>query len=146
MIKMRFGITGFLLGVALLFFWFCGGGESPTSPSNPAAQPIANPSFATDIQSIFTANCVSSGCHNATASAGLILLSGQAYNNLVNVRSTQDASKNRVLPNDATNSYLIIKLEGRQTTGVRMPLGRAALSSVQIQNIKNWISMGANNN
>jgi hypothetical protein len=39
-----------------------------------------------------------------------------------------------------------MKIEGRQTSGVRMPSGGSPLSSVQIQNIKNWINKGAKNN
>ena len=45
----------------------------------------------------------------------------------------------------AYNSYLVIKLEGRQTIGVKMPLG-GSLDAVRLQNIKNWINKGANNN
>jgi hypothetical protein len=106
----------------------------------------ADPSFANDIQPIFTNNCALSGCHNSTAQQGLILSQGQAYSNLVNVNSTQEQSRMRVLPGDAANSYLVIKIEGNQTVGVRMPNGRSPLSSVQIQNIKNWIDRGAKNN
>jgi hypothetical protein len=46
---------------------------------------------------------------------------------------------------DASNSYLVIKLEGRQTIGVKMPLG-SSLDAVSLQNIKNWINKGANHN
>lgn len=105
-----------------------------------------DPSFANDIQPIFTNNCALSSCHNSTAQAQLILLSGQAYSNLVNVNSTQEPNRVRVIPGDAANSYLVIKIEGNQTVGARMPNGRSPLSSVQIQNIKNWIGRGAKNN
>lgn len=106
----------------------------------------SDPSFKDDIQPIFTNNCALSGCHNSTASEGLILLEGQAYSNIVNVDSRQDQTKKLVLPSDATNSYLVIKIEGRQQVGSRMPLGRSALSDIQIQNIKNWVNRGAKNN
>jgi hypothetical protein len=52
----------------------------------------------------------------------------------------------RVLPGDAANSYLVKKIEGTQTVGTRMPQGRNALSSITIQNIKNWVDRGAKNN
>jgi hypothetical protein len=136
------GIT--LLLVFTVFLIQCKS-KSPTEPDAPET-PITNPSFTQDIQSIFNVSCSLSNCHNAaTASAELVLASGQSYANIVNVASTQNPTKNRVTPNDAQNSYIVIKLEGRQTTGVRMPFG-GSLSSVKIQNIKNWINNGANNN
>jgi len=133
-----------LFSVLILSVSYCDG-TSPTQTETP--NPIKeDPSFSQDIQPIFTSSCAVSNCHNATAQAGLVLLQGQAYNNIVNVNSTQDPSKKRVNPENANNSYLVIKIEGRQTTGGRMPLGGAALSNTQIQNIKNWINRGAKNN
>jgi len=52
----------------------------------------------------------------------------------------------RVLPNNATDSYLVIKLEGRQSAGGQMPLGGAPLSAADLASIKNWINAGAQNN
>lgn len=121
--------------------------SSPGQPEPPQEQPIPNPSFGQDIQAaIFNTSCATSNCHDATANAGLDIRQGQAYNNTVNVNSSQDATKLRVAPGDATNSYLVIKIEGRQTIGGRMPLNRSPLSSAKIQTIKNWINNGANNN
>lgn len=142
--RKNFCLGGILVILAAAFLVCCGGG-SPTDTSTP---PVVkdDPSFGADIQPIFNSNCVSSGCHNAAASAGLVLLSGQSYANLVNVDSTEDGTKKRVLPSDATSSYLVIKIEGRQTIGGRMPLGGSALNSNSIQNIKNWINKGAKNN
>ena len=48
-------------------------------------------------------------------------------------------------PGDAANSYIVIKLEGRQTVGAKMPLG-GSLDAISLQNIKNWINKGAKNN
>jgi len=106
----------------------------------------SDPSFYFNIQPIFTQNCVANGCHNSAARGGLVLLQGPAYVNLVNVPSTQEPNRMRVLPGDAENSYMIIKLEGSQTTGTRMPLGRDPLDQVLILNLINWINMGARNN
>jgi len=133
-----------LAAIFTLGFFYCNG-TSPTEPETPEAVK-EDPSFSQDIQPIFTSSCALSNCHNASAQAGLVLLQGQAYNNIVNVNSTQDPSKERVNPEKANNSYLVIKIEGRQTIGERMPLGGAALSSTRIQNIKNWINRGAKNN
>ena len=104
-----------------------------------------DPSFYFSIQPIFTQNCVANGCHNSAARGGLVLLQGPAYVNLVNIPSTQEPSRMRVIPGDAENSYLIIKLEGSQTIGIKMPLGREPLDQVLIQNIINWVNMGARN-
>jgi hypothetical protein len=142
--RKNFYIAGALAVLAVAFLIYCGGGSSTDTSPPPSVKD--DPSFGVDIQPIFNSNCVSSGCHNAAASAGLILLSGQSYANLVNVDSTEDGTKKRVLPNDATNSYLVIKIEGRQTIGGRMPLGGSGLNSNSIQNIKNWINKGAKNN
>ena len=103
-------------------------------------------SFSSDIQPIFTASCAISGCHDAsTGSAGLVLTEGKAYTQLVDVTSTQDASKKRVTPGDTTNSYLVMKLEGRGTVGSEMPPG-GTLSAEEIQRIKDWIDNGAEDN
>ena len=105
-----------------------------------------DPSFYFNIQPIFTQNCVSNGCHNSAARGGLVLLQGPAYVNLVNIPSTQEPNRMRALPGDAANSYMIIKIEGNQTTGTRMPLGREPLDEVLIQTLINWIRQGAKNN
>jgi hypothetical protein len=130
-----------------VFLYQCGSDSNPNSPSTPEPEtPIENPSLSQDIQSIFNSSCAVSGCHNSAAEAGLNLSQGVAYSNLVNVDSTQVPNKKRVLPNDAQNSYLVEKIEGRQSVGSRMPLNRSTLNSTQIQNIRNWINQGAQDN
>ena len=131
----------------------CGDSSSPTSSSNPmssppptANSPTDNPSFASDIQPIFERNgCTNGACHGGAVSAGLDLRSGASYNNLVNVQATSEPIT-RVIPGNADGSYLVIKLEGRQAVGSRMPLGGQALNTTDLTNIKNWINRGANNN
>ncbi len=146
MLKRIFLGVSIVLFIALSIFYCSGGGNG--TPGIPDTV-ISDPSFSGDIQPIFTSSCALSGCHNSTAQEELILLQGQAYANIVNIDSTQDTQRpvrKRVLPGDAANSYLVIKIEGNQTFGSRMPLGRGPLSSVQIQNIKNWVDRGAKNN
>ena len=122
----------------------CKSPAEPELPEPPAI--IANPSFSGNIQAIFNASCNAAGCHGGNpGSAGLNLATGQSYGNLVNVDSAQDAAKKRVLPGNAADSYLVIKLEGRQETGSRMPLG-GTLHANHIQNIRTWIAQGAANN
>jgi hypothetical protein len=111
-----------------------------------ARQIVADPSFASVVQEIFNRRgCASGSCHGSAGSAGLSLTSGTSYANLVNITATQ-ADIPRVIPGDANGSYLVIKLEGRQTVGARMPLGGAALDNIDLSNIKNWINQGGKNN
>jgi len=65
---------------------------------------------------------------------------------LVNVNAAGAAGEVRVIPSDAQNSYLVVKLEGRQSSGTRMPQGGSALDNVDLTNIRNWINQGAANN
>ena len=108
---------------------------------------LSNPAFGANIQEIFNRiGCSDSTCHGAALSANMDLRSGAAYENLVNVVSFSDAAFMRVSPNDAQNSYIVMKLEGRQTVGDRMPLNRAILDAIDLTNIRNWINTGAPNN
>ena len=131
--------------VVTMFVLLSGCSSDSATNTTPPPAVKEDPSFAADIQSIFSNRCISSGCHNAGAAGGLVLLQGQSFANLVNVPATQEAGKTRVIPSDSANSYIVIKLEGRQTNGSRMPLG-GTLDSNSIQNIKNWIDKGAKNN
>lgn len=107
---------------------------------------VADPSFASVIQEIFTRRgCSASSCHGSSLEAGLDLRSGSAYGNLVNVTATQ-ASVARVVPGNANASYIVVKVEGRQFAGERMPLGSSALDNIDLTNLKNWINLGAKNN
>jgi hypothetical protein len=145
---------GVVLTVGLvLFAAACYSGDGLTGPDgegNPPDDPppAPNPSFAQDVSPIFTAGgCTGTSCHGSGAD-GLTLTSSVAtnYANLVNVPSSSAPAFLRVEPNDPTNSYLVMKLEGRQLSGGRMPQGRPPLTSSQIGTIKNWISAGAPNN
>ena len=122
------------------------GSDSPTAPTTPTPTPGGLQPTLSSIQSVvFDASCIGHHGDHATE-AGLDLTAGQSYANLVNVPSTQVAL-NLVTRNDAENSYLIHKLDGRAgIVGVRMPVGAAALSNAQIDVIKQWINAGAQNN
>ena len=140
------------LSVALCVFWIsvasgCSSDDSPTSPNGSGSQTTKpDPSFASDIQEIFDRRgCSSAGCHGAAQSEGLDLRASNSFGELVNADATQTAGK-RVIPGDAAGSYLVVKLEGRQSTGGQMPLGGSPLNSTDLQNIKNWINQGAKNN
>jgi uncharacterized protein YjdB len=111
-------------------------------------QPAQAPSFSQVVNEIFVRRgCASNGCHGR--GAGDLSLSTNAatsYADLVNVQATAEPTRIRVLPGEANDSYLVIKLEGRQSSGSRMPISGAPLSATDLANIKNWINAGAPNN
>jgi uncharacterized protein (TIGR03118 family) len=102
--------------------------------------------------SIFTPTC--SVCHTGTPSAtanglpGVMNLSaGNSFAALVSVTSLEQPGMQRVAPGDATNSYVIHKLEGAaDIVGSRMPLGGPFLDQATIDQVKSWINAGALNN
>lgn len=156
---MRPRITAPLLSAAsaVLALSACGGGgsSSPASPSAPVPTPTStgdnrtiqeDPSFSATIQEIFVRrSCASGSCHGAAVAARLDLRSEASYAALVGVTATSEPIL-RVIPGDPDNSYLVMKLEGRQSVGVRMPLGFAPLDEVDLTNIRNWIAQSAKNN
>ncbi len=102
---------------------------------------------------IFTPIC--SGCHNGigTSLPGVQnLTNGHTFASVVNVPSIEQATLDRIKPNDPVNSYLIDKIEGASgITGGRMPLGCGSvadpcLDQATIDMVKAWISQGALNN
>src|SRR5207245_10789734 len=100
-----------------------------------------------DVQPIFNQNCASIGCHAGDfAAQGLNLESGKAYQNLVNVPSTEVTSVIRALPGNSPSSYLVNKLEGTAILGAQMPYGQPPLPAAEIQLIRDWIDQGAADN
>jgi hypothetical protein len=99
--------------------------------------------------SVFTPSCAVSGCHTGPAGgtlpSGMDLSSADAsFTNLVGVASVQQATLLRVAAGDPDNSYLVQKLEGTAASGARMPLGAGALDQAVINDIRQWITDGAN--
>jgi predicted CxxxxCH...CXXCH cytochrome family protein len=96
----------------LVLFVFAGMAVLATCKSSSSPDEVTpvkdDPSFAADIQPVFN-TCTAVSCHGGAAAdrAGPPLR--QAYNNLVNVTSGQEPPKKRVLPGDATNSYVVVK-------------------------------------
>ena len=112
----------------------------------------AGVSFATGVQSVFTANCI--GCHSgAGAPEGMSLASGVSYGLIVDVAAGEVAALKRVRPFLPDSSYLVHKIQGTQGTvggsGARMPRGCSGgtcLPNATINIIRNWILQGALNN
>ena len=122
------------------------GGGGGGSGGGGARVIVADPAFSSVIQEIFNRKgCTDSSCHGSAQQEGLDLRSGNAYSNLVNVNAAQ-AAVARVIPGNANGSYLIVKVEGRQTVGVRMPMDGTPLDNIDLTNLKNWINQGAKNN
>jgi hypothetical protein len=136
----------FISGVALLLALAACGDDSVGPPERVVK---AQPSFATDIIEIFQRRgCSASDCHGAMGGrAGLELVGTAAadYAQLVNVGAALEAF-DRVVPGNADDSYLVIKVEGRQGIGQRMPIDGAPLDDIDLTNIRNWVENGAPNN
>ncbi|MGB3860849.1 MAG: hypothetical protein WBF32_10790 [Candidatus Aminicenantaceae bacterium] len=143
----NFTVVLFILIVCGSVFLYQCGSDSPNEPSTPEPDTIiSDPSFSQHIQPIFTNNCALSLCHVTGNITELDLSQSVAYSSIVNVDSRQDRSYKIVLPGNSTDSWLVIKIEGRQTLGLRMPPSADPLSDVRIQNIKNWVDRGAKDN
>lgn len=146
---MKANIKYLLLLTIPLFILACGSSGSSDNGDNGGSSLQATLS---SIQAnIFTPTCATSGCHSSTtAQEGLSLADGEAFDNLVDVFSTQAPSLTRVETGDANSSYLINKLEGTQSSvggsGVQMPKEGTLLTSAQIDKIKEWINNGALDN
>ena len=133
----------------------CGDDPIPTGlrpdPDDPEPEMtrvvLQRPSFQEEVQEIFVRNgCTDSNCHGD--GQGALFLhphSPENYANIVNVPADSEREFLLVEPFDATNSYLIIRLEGRQRVGSRMPFG-PPLDSIDFTNLRNWINNGAPNN
>jgi uncharacterized protein (TIGR03118 family) len=117
--------------------------------SNSAPPPPATVTLSQLQSSIFSPRC--SSCHTGggTSLPGSMNLSSAAatFAALVNVASQENPQLNRVLPNDPDNSYIIHKLEGTDIGNTaRMPLGGPFLDQATIDQVRAWISQGAQNN
>jgi hypothetical protein len=117
---------------------------APKSGMDPPAKKVAT--FKNDVQPILSTGCALPSCHGAAKSADLQLSAGVAYGNIVNVKSSEDPHFARVKPGEPDSSYVVLKLEGRQPVGRRMPLIGGPLTKKEIQVIRSWIEAGAKNN
>lgn len=122
-------------------------GWSPSTQRFGIVSAASDTSFAA-VQQIFTSRCATFGCHDSvTRAQGQDLSAGQAFRNIVAIKSTEDASRFRVNPGDAMASYLYQKIieGGNIAPGtVRMPFGCTTncLSQDEINTIGNWINSG----
>lgn len=103
-----------------------------------------------DIQAnVFTPTCSTSGCHTGPAGGGLpsgmdLSDADASFANLVGISSTEQPTLSRVEAGDPDISYLVQKVEGTAASGSQMPLGGTPLDQATIDDIRQWISNGAN--
>lgn len=103
------------------------------------------------VQQIFNNSCAAVvGCHlGPEPLTGLDLSAGNAFRNLVPMKSSEDPTRFRINPGDDDASYLVQKIiaGGNIAPGTsRMPLGcsgATCLSDSEIQTIRNWANVGA---
>ena len=129
-----------------VLLWGC----SSEDPTQATMGPV---SFADDIQPIFTGSCATAGCHGTNPNPPekpMVLLAGQAYDNIVGVSSGQLATMARITPGQPDNSYVVHKIQGTQASvggsGDRMPFGLAPLSQSTIGLIRQWVTEDAPGN
>ena len=97
---------------------------------------------------IFTPSCAISGCHKTPAVGGghLILDSGVSHAQLVNTASTSASTWMRVVPGDASKSYLLTAMgaqAGPKPVDGFMPLAGPPLCTDKVDAIRRWIEGGA---
>lgn len=108
----------------------------PGCTTTPSEVP-ADPSYATNVQPIFSGNCIS--CHGgASPSGGYSLMSRAGA-----IGPGSDTIPN-VIPNSADLSRLYRRITGAELP--QMPLGGTPLDTVKIATIRNWINQGAKDN
>jgi len=134
-----------MAGVALLLaLAACGGGGEDAPPPAPPPPAVLQPTLASIQANVFTPSCAISGCHTGMgAQAGLNLEPDSSWGALVNIVSSQDVLRIRVVPMDPDGSLLIQKLEGTAMLGARMPADGNYLQQSTVDVIRRWIQDGA---
>jgi hypothetical protein len=103
---------------------------------NPSMVPT-DPSFAGNVLPIFSVACA--GCHSGPSPAGSYVLTSRAGA----VSGGSDTVPN-VRPGSPDSSTLYRRITGADQP--RMPLGSAALDTIQTGTVRNWILRGAQDN
>lgn len=112
------------------------------NPVSGEPAPSEDVSFSASIAPIFTGSCSGSGCHIGERTSGVELTTYASIISCVGVQY----GENVFIPEDASNSPLVDKIEPNPAFGLRMPRNRSPLGSNEINLIKAWINQGARNN
>jgi hypothetical protein len=99
-------------------------------------------SYSADIQPIFTSSCGGSGCHVNSSVHGVNVSS---YTSTLNSIGSQYGTE-IVVPGNPDDSPLVDKIEANPDIGSRMPLTGSNLTPTEIQQIRAWITGGAEDN
>ena len=129
----------------LLVVTSCGGDGVVPMIGGP---PPNNAPTLTSLQTaVFSPNCGVPGCHAAPSpEQGMDLTTSHTLASTVGVDSTELSGFKRVVPGNAADSYLYMKLAGDpRIGGERMPFG-GMLTAAEIDGVKQWIDAGAENN
>ena len=93
---------------------------------------------------------VCGACHTGGGTSlpsSMDLTPSHIYASIVNVASVEQPALKRIKPGDPDNSYVVQKLEGAAgISGVRMPFGGPYLDQATIDQVRAWVSAGAQNN
>jgi hypothetical protein len=116
-------------------------GNGTNNGSNNGTGEIGSEPTFSNISQIFTTTCAP--CHTSNNDSGVRL---NSYDNVMNSVGDQYGML-VVQPGDADGSPIVDKIESPNPQfGVRMPQGGTPLSSDRINQIKEWIDEGAENN
>jgi hypothetical protein len=110
--------------------------------------PVDAPTLSSLQSSIFTPKCGVPFCHAPPApEQGMNLTEGHTYAFTVGVDSHELSGFKRILPDNAADSYLYMKLAGDpRIVGERMPFGGPYLSPAELEGVRLWINAGALDN
>jgi hypothetical protein len=155
-VKPSNGMTAIKPGVAKLKVTAVADGKKDPDKLSLTCSP-ATPSFANDVQPIFTQRCTTAGCHNSSFRAeNQVLEAGQAYANIVGKPSVEGGKLLVVTPGSIAKSFLARKITAKglkPTSGTLMPQGcplapgtGGCLTDAEIYTILAWIQSGALNN
>ncbi len=135
------------IGLVLAALTVAGCGTKKTLPFEPnGGPPSPNATFSRVQAEVFSVSCALSGCHSGSSpTGGMNLTAGSAYQNTVNVKSTERADLVRIAPGDPDHSYLVKKIRGdADIVGSRMPLV-GSITAAQEQLVIDWVRRGAPN-
>lgn len=157
-VKLSNGITPIKPGVAKLKVTAVADGKKDPDKLSLTCSP-ATPSFANDVQPIFTQRCATTGgCHDSSFRAeNQALDAGEAYANIVRKPSALGGKLLVVAPGSIAKSFLARKITGKGlkggSNGILMPFGcplapgvGGCLTDAEIYTILAWIQSGAPNN
>ncbi len=123
----------------------CGGnstGPGDDDEDPPPGNDIGTEPTFSNVQQIFQRSCGGAGCHINQRTNGVQL---NTYQNVIESEGV-DYGELVVQPGDADGSPLVDKIEPNPTIPPRMPEGNNFLSQDRIDQIRQWIDEGAENN